>query len=214
MKVSLYDKTGKKSKRSIELDKAVWDVPKNEDLVAQVYQVYQDNQRKGTAHSKTRSDVRGGGKKPWRQKGTGRARHGSIRSPLWVGGGVAFGPSAYKNTKKIPKKMQHLAIKILLSQRLRDEQVMIIESLPEMKKPEIKKVSSLMEALKVAKKKVLFVMSEAGDSMKIFSKSSHNIPKVAVRDAVNLNIGDLIYSDIVVLESESAKVLQDRLLKS
>ena len=158
MKISLYDNTGKKTKKSTELDDAVWNVPMNEDLVAQIVGIQRDNRRKGTAHSKSRSDVRGGGKKPWRQKGTGRARHGSIRSPLWVGGGVAFGPKAYKKYKYAPRKMQRSALACLLSQRVRDEGVLVLESFPEMKRPELKKMSELIKKLDVGVKKVLILL--------------------------------------------------------
>ena len=128
MKADMHDKTGKKMTKKADLSDVVWGAPPNEDLVAQAIYVYMHNQRKGTAHSKTRADVRGGGKKPWRQKGTGRARHGSIRSPLWVGGGVAFGPKSYKRTKRMPVKMQRSALRCVLSAHAAKGSVVVIKA--------------------------------------------------------------------------------------
>ena len=130
MKINTYTKVGNKSEKKIDLVDSIWAVPVNEDLVAQVIYVYLNNQRKFTATVKTRADVRGGGKKPWKQKGTGRARHGSIRSPLWVGGGVAFGPTGFKKLLKIPRKMKNLSLKCLLSDKAVGGDILVMNEFP------------------------------------------------------------------------------------
>lgn len=127
METALYNVEGK-CVGEITLPKEVFDVRWNPDLVHQVITSIQANQRKGTAHTKDRSEVRGGGRKPWRQKGTGRARHGSIRSPIWIGGGVTHGPRAEKNyAKRIPKKMARKALYSLLSQKARDKEIVMLD---------------------------------------------------------------------------------------
>lgn len=127
METALYNVEGK-SVGEITLPKEVFDVRWNPELVHQVITSMQANQRKGTAHTKDRGEVRGGGRKPWRQKGTGRARHGSIRSPIWIGGGVTHGPRAEKNyAKRIPKKMAQKALYSLLSQKARDKEIIMLD---------------------------------------------------------------------------------------
>lgn len=127
METALYNVEGKRV-GEITLPKEVFDVRWNPELVHQVIISMQANQRKGTAHTKDRSEVRGGGRKPWRQKGTGRARHGSIRSPIWIGGGISHGPRTEKNyAKRIPKKMARKALYSLLSQKARDKEIIMLD---------------------------------------------------------------------------------------
>ncbi|MBD3329328.1 50S ribosomal protein L4, partial [Candidatus Dojkabacteria bacterium] len=124
VKVDIANKKDSK----VDLKSKVWDVEFNEDLVTQAINIYLFNQRKGTAHSKTRAEVSGGGRKPWKQKGTGRARHGSIRSPIWVKGGVAFGPRSESNWKRsLNKKMNTKAICGLLSEIRRNDSLVIVK---------------------------------------------------------------------------------------
>src|SRR3990167_849107 len=133
MKTDLYNQKGEKVS-SIELPKEVFEVPFNKDTVHQAFVTQLANSRVIHASTKTRSEVRGGGKKPWKQKHTGRARHGSIRSPLWVGGGVTFGPSVARNyEKKINKKMKRKALCMVLSAKARDHELIFLDelSLPE-----------------------------------------------------------------------------------
>lgn len=128
MKISVYDHSGKKS-RDIDLPEDIFGLEWNGDLVHQVVVGMQANKRSNTAHTKDRSEVSGGGKKPWRQKGTGQARHGSRRSPIWIGGGVTFGPRNERDfTQKINKKMRKKALLVSLSQKLRDGQVLFVDS--------------------------------------------------------------------------------------
>src|SRR6202161_3452071 len=128
MKTDIYNIEGKKA-GSVELPESVFGVAWNDSLMHQVVTSMQDNARTNVAHTKNRGDVRGGGKKPWAQKGTGRARHGSIRSPIWCGGGVTHGPRNEKDfSRAIPKKMRAKALYIALSRKLRDGQIIFIES--------------------------------------------------------------------------------------
>jgi len=128
MKTDIYDVKGKKV-GDIELPASIFDQEVNNDLIHQVVVSMLSNKRMNTAHSKDRSEVRGGGKKPWKQKGTGRARHGSRRSPIWIGGGVTFGPRNERNyDKKINKKMKNKALFQILSQKLRDGEIIFVDS--------------------------------------------------------------------------------------
>ncbi len=127
MKYQVYNLQTEKVK-DVELNPEIFDIPINQDLVHQALVAQMANSRKNYAHTKGRGEVRGGGRKPWRQKGTGRARHGSIRSPLWVGGGVTFGPTKYRNySQKLNKKMKKKAILICLSDRVKDKQVTLVD---------------------------------------------------------------------------------------
>lgn len=129
MKVSLYTKTGAKSEKTITLPKEVFEVEVNQLLMNKAIRVYLANQRQSNAHSKTRGDVRGGGKKPWRQKGTGRARSGSIRNPIFTGGGVAFGPSNLANHKlKMNRKEKQVAIRSALTTHAQNKSILVFES--------------------------------------------------------------------------------------
>ena len=130
-KVTLYNVTGEKS-GEVKLSDAVFGIKPKESVVHQVYTALMSNARQPWAHAKDRSEKRGGGRKPWRQKGTGRARHGSIRSPLWTGGGVTFGPLKGRNFKqKINKKTRLLVTRMCLSDKVTDQKLIVIENLPE-----------------------------------------------------------------------------------
>lgn len=146
MEAKIYNKEGKEA-GTITLPENIFGLPWNADLVHQAVISMQANARHGNAHAKTRGEVQGGGKKPWRQKGTGRARHGSSRSPIWVGGGVAHGPRNTKDySKKINRKMAGKALLVTLSQKLRDGEIIFIDSL-EMGGPSAKEAKLFLSAL-------------------------------------------------------------------
>jgi len=143
MKVSVYDQQGKEIGTTL-LPKEIFDVKLNPDLVHQVATSQMANRRQVIAHTKDRGEVRGGGKKPWRQKGTGRARHGSIRSPLWKGGGVTFGPTKERNFKKIiPKKMKRKALFMVLSAKAKENLLIILDTL-KLPLPKTKVISQIL----------------------------------------------------------------------
>lgn len=146
MDVKIYDQSGKSS-GSLSVPANIFNLPWNADLVHQVVNSMRSSSRLPVAHTKTRGDVRGGGKKPWQQKGTGRARHGSTRSPIWVGGGVAHGPRNDKNyDRKINKKMKAKAIYTILSQKMRDGELMFVDSLS-LSAPKTKEAKSALNSL-------------------------------------------------------------------
>lgn len=181
----------------VKLNKNVWELPFNGDLIAQVLYVYMNNERKGTSNAKTRGDVSGGGRKPWKQKGTGRARSGSIRSPLWVGGGVTFVPNNKNWNKSINKQMAKKATCIMLSERLRKEELSFVN----MPKADARKALN-----KQIGKKALIV--SADETVK---KSFGNVKVVTVIDPMKLNAKHLADSKNVLVDQEAIKILEERL---
>ncbi|MGI5897749.1 MAG: 50S ribosomal protein L4 [Candidatus Dojkabacteria bacterium] len=195
-------KKTKKEEKKVEqkLNPAVWEVPYNADLLAQVLYVYRNNERKATANVKSRSEVSGGGKKPWRQKGTGRARHGSSRSPIWVGGGVTFGNVSDKNySRKLNKKMIRKAVCIMLSERLRKEQLQFVNSTE-------KSAENIRKEAKEDKKKILMISNNEDLSKKI-----RNSEKAKVITAEKVNAKHLITSNLVYVDNEIVDILEKRL---
>ncbi len=190
-------KKTKTEEKKMSLNKNVWEVPFNGDLVAQVLYVYMSNERKGTSNAKTRGDVRGGGRKPWKQKGTGRARVGSTRSPLWVGGGVTFVPNNKNWSKKINKQMARKATCIMLSDRLRKEELSFVS----MPKDEIRSAIS-KRVIKTA-----IVVSENLD----VKKSLGNVQNIKVVNPSRLNAKHLAGVRNVLVDQDSVKILEERL---
>ena len=193
METALYNVEGKRV-GEITLPKEVFDVRWNPELVHQVITSMQANQRKGTAHTKDRSEVRGGGRKPWRQKGTGRARHGSIRSPIWKGGGVTHGPRAEKiYAKRIPKKMARTALSSLLSQKARDNEIIVLNEFrfPVLKTKEGAALFARFQRADImkstAKRRVLVAVP---DGEEIMTRMFRNIPYAAAAASRDLTIGD------------------------
>lgn len=212
MKVTVLNSQGKSGETKLELQDEVWSVGENNDLVAQALYVYRANSRKGTAHAKTRGEVRGGGRKPWKQKGTGRARQGSIRSPLWTKGGVAFPPRSNKRMLKMSNTMKHKAICCALSDRMRADSVMILSSFDCVKDGKTKEMEQLIAALKLESGSVLF-LARSEDNRERVLQASRNIENVAVCGPEELNIYDTAFSKYIVLVPEAVKVLESRLIK-
>lgn len=211
MKTDIYNAQGKKT-GSVDLPESVFGVAWNDSLMHQVVTSMQDNARTNVAHTKDRGDVRGGGKKPWRQKGTGRARHGSIRSPIWVGGGVTHGPRNEKVfARTIPKKMRAKALFMALSRKLKDGQVIFVESfgLANPKTAEAKKALSALagikgfEKLSARKNAALIAVAEKADAT---SKSFRNIGSVEVESVANLNPVEVLKYKYVVIENPSVSL--------
>lgn len=199
MQVSVYNQENKEVGK-IELPESIFSVPWNPDLVHQYLTVQLANRREPIAHTKERGEVSGGGRKPWRQKGTGRARHGSIRSPIWVGGGITFGPRKEKDySRKINKKMKRKALFSLLSKKLADGEVKIIESfeLPEGKTKEAK---SLIDRVLDKGKSALFVTDSQN---KKFALAVRNIPKVSAISALSLNAHDILARKMLFFDKKS-----------
>lgn len=211
LEAKTYTLSGKE-KGSVTLSESVFGLSWNNDLVHQVLVGMESNARRGTAHSKDRSEVSGGGKKPWRQKGTGQARHGSRRSPIWVGGGVTFGPRNERNyDKKINKKMKTKALFIGLSQKLRDNEMLFVEpiAIDTISTKEANKVFTALETvpgfetLNTKKSNnALLVIPTHNETVK---KSAKNLEHVTVVEAEKLNIVDLAkYRYIVIASPEES----------
>jgi large subunit ribosomal protein L4 len=196
-------KTLTKTETKKILDKNIFEVPMNSNLVHQIATSQMSNRRQVVAHTKTRGEVSGGGKKPWRQKGTGKARHGSIRSPIWVGGGVTFGPRNERNFKKdVPKKMKRKALFMLLTEKLKNDSLIIVDSF-DIKEIKTKEVKKMIDSLDL-KGSVLIALEDLNETI---IKSVRNIEKVATIQAKDLNCLDVLtYKYLVVTKKGIEKI--------
>ena len=211
MEAPIYNTEGKKT-GTIELPESVFNVPWNDSLMYQVVTSMQANARTPVAHTKFRGDVRGGGKKPWRQKGTGRARHGSIRSPIWRGGGVTHGPRSDKNyARAIPRKMRAKALFMALSRKLRDNEIILIDSFG-FKSPKTADARKVLNALSrggfeklSTKKKNAALIALPGNS-DAAHKSFRNIGNVTSVEARNLNPVSLLGNTYIIIEDPASAI--------
>lgn len=209
MKVDVYNQKGEVV-GSATLPKDVFEVKFNADLVHQIAVSLAANSRQVLAHTKNRSEVRGGGKKPWRQKGTGRARHGSIRSPLWKGGGVTFGPRTERVFEKdVPKKMRRKALFMILSQKAKDKQLIILDKI-ELEKGKTKEMAFVLQKLPNRDQATLIALPNY--DKKIFL-ASRNIKKTAIDDARNLNVLKLLNYKYLLLTKGGIKTIQETFVK-
>jgi large subunit ribosomal protein L4 len=195
--VDVVDQTGK-STGSAELDEAVFGIEPHQAVLHQVVTAQLAARRAGTQSTKTRAEVRGGGAKPWKQKGTGRARQGSIRSPQWRGGGVALGPKPRSYKQRTPKKMIRLALRSALSDRAADDKVVVVDEWS-FDEPSTATARKALEALGV-EKRVLIVLGEGDEHA---WKSFRNLPQVHTQLARELNAYDILVADWVVFTSET-----------
>lgn len=199
MKVDVYDKKAVKV-GTVELPDRLFGRSWNADLVHQSVRTQALNKRRNIAHAKDRSEKRGGGKKPWRQKGTGRARHGSIRSPIWKGGGVTHGPLKERNFKlKLNKKMRQGAMFSVFSRRVKEGEVKIVDSLA-MDEPKTKELSGVLSNFTEAKTSFLIIPSP--DNKHVYV-ASRNIQGVKSLDAKSLNVYDLLRYKNILLEKDA-----------
>jgi len=210
MKVPVYNQEGKETGQTL-LPKEIFDVEMNSDLVHQVVTSQVSNRRMIIAKTKDRGEVRGGGKKPWRQKGTGRARHGSIRSPLWRHGGVTFGPTTNRNfTKKINKKMKRLALLMVLSSKAKDGTLVILEEL-KLEQPKTKFVANILNKLPIKKGSYLIGLPGKDE---ILYRASRNIDRTKAMEVRNLNVFDLLSFKYLIILKEAIKVIKETFLKT
>jgi large subunit ribosomal protein L4 len=208
MKASVHNLKGEKVK-DIEISEGIFGLKRNDALLHQVYVAQYANRRKVLAHTKDRAERAGSGIKPWKQKGTGRARVGSVRSPIWRKGGVTFGPTKDRNFKKdIPKKMGKKALAIALSGKLKDSELVLVESL-KMDEPKTKLMKQAAVDLKL-KGSTLIGFSKAETETK---KASRNLKKVTNIDIENLNVLDILNHKYFVMSEEGVKVLENRFKK-
>ena len=198
---SVFDKTGKKVS-DIALSDAIFAITPNASAMHLCVVAYLANQRQGTQSTLTRAEVRGGGKKPWRQKGSGRARQGSIRSPQWTHGGIALGPKPREYGKTVNKKVRRLAMKSALSSKVAAEDLIVLDSL-EMNEIKTKEVVSVLKALETGKK-VLIVLPEKNETV---YRSARNIKGVKTTLVSTLNVYDILNCDsLVVLKDAVSKI--------
>ncbi|NLC11823.1 MAG: 50S ribosomal protein L4 [Firmicutes bacterium] len=195
--VSVYN-TGGQQVGEIELAESLFACPIHEQAMYDVAIMQLANRRQGTASTKTRGEVRGGGRKPWIQKGTGRARHGSIRSPIWVGGGIAFGPKPRSYRYTMPKKIKRLALKSALSAKAQSDKVIVLDSF-DLKEPKTKSVLKILQNLKIDGK-VLLVTAQADE---VVYKSARNLPNVHTAVADQLNVLQVLNADYLVFTREA-----------
>ncbi len=188
---------------SVDLDDSVWGIEPNIGVMHQALVRQQANARVGTAETKTRAQVRGGGRKPWRQKGTGRARQGSTRAPNWVGGGVVWGPHMRSYAQDMPKKMRGLAVRSALSAKLRDERVLVIDGLDGIE-PRTKVMKDLIAALPESRS-YLLVMPEKVDAV---VRASGNLENVHWVLASYLNVRDILKYERIVVMNSSIEVIE------
>jgi large subunit ribosomal protein L4 len=209
MKTDVYNFEGVKT-GTVEMPDSLFGVAWKPALVQQVVTAQLANRRRPWAHAKDRSEVRGGGRKPWRQKGTGRARHGSIRSPLWIGGGKAHGPHNERDfTEKVNKKMRQVALASVLSQKLRDGEVRVMESLAltTPKTKEIAKRLSVFLALpKYAKKYDTLLVPQPGNSA--LARAARNLVKTKVISPTSLNVYDVLNYKRLLVDRAALEVMQ------
>jgi large subunit ribosomal protein L4 len=186
-----------------ELDETVWGIEPHVSVMHQALVRQQANARIGTHDTKTRSEVSGGGRKPWRQKGTGRARQGSIRSPQWIGGGVVFGPHPRKYTKAMPRQMRRLAIRSALSAKMADDRVTVVRGLGDVE-GRTKAMKTVMEALPESRS-VLIVMPDTVESI---VRGAGNLPDTKTIIAPMLNVRDVLKYDRLIVTEEAIEVIE------
>jgi large subunit ribosomal protein L4 len=200
-KVDLFNQSGSKVSE-IELNEAVFGIEPNQHVLFEAVVMQRASLRQGTHKTKVRSEVAGGGRKPWKQKGTGRARQGSIRSPQWRGGGTVFGPTPRSYSYKLPKKVRRLAIKSALSSKVLDENILVLESLA-FNAPKTKEFKDVLKALSVDSK-ALIVTANLDENVAL---SARNLPGVTVVTADGINVLDVLnHGKLIITKAAVEKV--------
>ena len=202
-KIDVYNMQGKKVS-DVELNEAVFGIEPNEAIVHSVLVNYLANQRQGTQNTKTRAEVRGGGRKPWRQKGTGRARQGSIRAPQWIKGGIALGPKPRSYKYTINKKERRLAIKSILSSKVLENNLVVVDKM-DVKEIKTKTMVAALDSLKVTGK-TLIMLPEKNENVQ---KSARNIEGVKTTLVNTINVYDLLKYNKLVVTLDTVKKLEE-----
>ena len=202
-KVDVYDIKGKKVS-DIELNESIFGIEPNETIVHSVLVNYLANQRQGTQSTKTRAEVRGGGKKPWRQKGTGRARQGSIRAPQWIKGGIALGPKPRSYKYTVNKKEKRLAIKSILSSKVLEKELTVVDKL-ELAEIKTKTMVKALSDLKV-EGKTLIILPEKNKNVLMSARNIEGVTTILIN---NINVFDLLKYNKLVLPLETVKKLEE-----
>ncbi|MCM3620426.1 50S ribosomal protein L4 [Sutcliffiella horikoshii] len=202
-KVALYNQAGA-NVGEVELADAVFGIVPNNSVLFDAIVMQRASQRQGNAKVKGRSEVAGGGRKPWRQKGTGRARQGSIRSPQWRGGGIVFGPTPRSYSYKLPKKVRRLAIKSALSSKVLENELLVLEGLA-FDAPKTREMTSVLKGLEI-NRKALIVTADADENVAL---SARNIPGVTVVTVTGVNVLDVVNHDKVIFTKDAVQKLEE-----
>ena len=206
MELQVVESNGNKTSK-IKVDASVFGIKPNKDAVHRAILSEMENSRQGTHGSKSRGMVRGGGKKPWRQKGRGVARAGTTRSPLWRGGGTVFGPQPHQYEYKLPKKIKRLARRSILSEKLKNKKIIVLNEFS-IDEPKTKKTIDLLINLDVHEKKILVL---TGNLTKDLILSMRNLPNIALLDAMTASAYDLLDSQIILIDQKGLEMLNDGL---
>ena len=204
MKLEVYKKDGTKSGETVELSKEIFEIEPNDHVIYLAVKAYLANQRQGTHKAKERSEVSGGGKKPWKQKGRGGARAGTIRSPLWIGGGSIFGPKPRDYRQKLNKKVLALARRSALSYKAKANQILIVEDF-NFEAPKTKDFISILNALKVKGKRTLLLTNGTQENV---YKSGRNVPRINILEANKASAYDLLNNQVLVLQKSAVNLLE------
>ncbi|MBF89343.1 MAG: 50S ribosomal protein L4 [Candidatus Marinimicrobia bacterium] len=209
MNLQVYNSNGEVISK-VKVADSVFKIKPNKDVIFRAIMSEMTNSRQGTHSTKTRSDVRGGGRKPWRQKGRGVARAGTIRSPIWRSGGITHGPKPKDYNYKLPKKMKKLAKRSVLSQRAGDKEILVIDEIL-MDRPKTKDLFTLIDRLGIGDKKITFLIDSGNKNVVL---SGRNLPNVKVLDAINASTYDLIDAEVLLFEKNGLKKLDSQLVLS
>jgi len=205
MELDIYKKDGTKSGEKVKLSDDIFGIEPNQHAIYRAVRVFLDNQRQGTAKVKTRAEVRGGGKKPFKQKHTGMARQGSSRSPVMTGGGSIFGPKPRDYSNKLPASLKRLARKSALSAKARDGQIRIVEDFT-FGAPKTKEMAGVLKALELAAAKTLMLLPKNDQNV---VKSGRNIPRLAVLEAEKASTYDFVNNQVLLIQKSAVDVLQN-----
>ena len=204
-KMQILNTNGEKVS-DINLNKEIWDIEPNDAVLYDALRLARNNSRQGTVDTKTRSEVSGGGRKPWRQKGTGRARQGSTRAPHWPGGGVVFGPHPRSYAIKMNRKERRLALKSALAYKAIESKLIVVDKLEVSNKT--KDMKKILDNLKV-NKKVLIVVDELNDNLILSSRNLNNVLLLSVDE---INTFDIVYADTMIITENAVKQLEEVLV--
>jgi len=209
LKLPVYNQEGKETENVTLNDKA-FSIDYNPALVHQVAVTLRNNKRVSAAHTKTKGEVRGGGKKPWKQKGTGRARAGSIRSPIWKGGGVTFGPRNSRNYRgKINKNVGKLVFGMVMGAKIQDEEIKAIQSFENMA-PKAKVLINILANLDLLGQSILIITAKKQENL---IRAGGNLPQISIINAASVSTLDLLSHKFALIEKEAVDLLEKRLLK-
>jgi large subunit ribosomal protein L4 len=204
MELEVFKKDGTKSGEKVKLSPEIFEITPNDHAIYQAVTVYLANQRQGTAKTKTYGEVQGSGKKLWKQKHTGRARIGAVRSPLWKGGGTIFGPKPRDYSSTLPKQIRQIARKSALSYKAKDAAIKVVEDFS-FDQPKTKEIAAILKALELSGQKTLMLVS--GTDLSLW-KSGRNIPRLNVLEAAKASTYEILNNQILLIQKSAVEVLE------